>query len=114
MIDNLEYYKVFYYVAKTRSFTVAAKELSVSQSAVSQSVKQLETALNTTLFRRIAKGVALTKEGELLFSYVAKGYEQIEAGEKKLKQMLNLEMGEIHIGASDMTLQFYLLPFLEK
>ena len=77
MAANLEYYKVFYYVAKTGSFTIAAKELSVSQSAVSQSVKQLETALNATLFRRIAKGVALTKEGELLFSYVAKGYEQI-------------------------------------
>ncbi len=114
MTANLEYYKVFYYVAKTGSFTVAAKELSVSQSAVSQSMKQLETTLNTTLFRRIAKGVALTKEGELLFSYVAKGYEQIEAGEKKLEQMLNLELGEIHIGASDMTLQFYLLPYLEK
>lgn len=114
MTANLEYYKVFYYVAKTGSFTVAAKELSVSQSAVSQSMKQLETTLNTTLFRRIAKGMALTKEGELLFSYVAKGYEQIEAGEKKLEQMLNLELGEIHIGASDMTLQFYLLPYLEK
>lgn len=114
MVTNLEYYKDFYYVAKTGSFTVAAKELSVSQSAVSQSVKQLETTLNTTLFRRIAKGVALTKEGELLFSYVAKGYEQIEAGEKKLEQMLNLELGEIRIGASDMTLRFYLLPFLEK
>lgn len=114
MAANLEYYKVFYYVAKTGSFTIAAKELSVSQSAVSQSVKQLETALNATLFRRIAKGVALTKEGELLFSYVAKGYEQIEAGEKKLGQMLNLELGEIRIGASDMTLRFYLLPYLEK
>ena len=114
MITNLEYYKVFYYVAKTGSFTIASKELSVSQSAVSQSVKQLEYQLNTTLFRRIAKGVTLTKEGELLFSYVAKGYEQIEAGEQKLAQMLNLELGEIRIGASDMTLRFYLLPFLEK
>lgn len=114
MTANLEYYKVFYYVAKTGSFTIAAKELSVSQSAVSQSMKQLESALNATLFRRISKGVSLTKEGELLFSYVSKGYEQIEAGEKKLKRMLNLESGEIHIGASDMTLQFYLLPYLEQ
>ncbi len=114
MVTNLEYYKVFYYVAKTGSFTIAARELSVSQSAVSQSMKQLEGVLKTSLFRRLAKGVALTKEGELLFSYVAKGYEQIEAGEKKLEQMLNLEFGEIRIGASDMTLRFYLLPFLEK
>lgn len=114
MIANLEYYKVFYYVAKTGSFTIAARELAVSQSAVSQSVKQLENLLKTTLFHRAAKGVALTKEGRLLFSYIEKGYEQMELGEKKLAQMLNLELGEIHIGASDMTLQFYLLPFLEK
>ena len=114
MVANLEYYKVFYYVAKTGSFTASAKELSVSQSAVSQSVKQLETLLSAVLFKRTAKGVRLTAEGELLFSYVQKGYEQIETGEKMLSQMLNLELGEIRIGASDMTLRFYLLPFLEK
>lgn len=114
MVANWEYYKVFYHVAKTGSFTVSAKELSVSQSAVSQSVKQLETLLSTSLFRRMAKGVQLTAEGELLFSFIEKGYEQIEMGEKKLSQMLNLELGEIRIGASDMTLRFYLLPFLEK
>ena len=42
MINNLEYYKVFYYVAKHKSLTVAAGELAISQPAVSQSVKQLE------------------------------------------------------------------------
>lgn len=114
MINNLEYYKVFYYVAKHKSLTVAAGELAISQPAVSQSIKQLETALGTKLFTRASKGVKLTKEGELLYDYVAKGYEQIELGEKKLQQMLNLDLGEVHIGASDMTLQFYLLPYLEK
>lgn len=114
MTANLEYYKVFYYVAKTGSLTQAAKLLSVSQPAVSQSVKLLEEQLKTPLFTRISKGVCLTPEGELLYTYVAKGYEQIEIGEQKLRQMRNLELGEIHIGASDMTLQFYLLPFLER
>lgn len=114
MINNLEYYKVFYYVAKHKSLTAAAGELAISQPAVSQSIKQLETALGTKLFTRASKGVKLTKEGELLYDYVAKGYEQIELGEKKLQQMLNLDLGEVHIGASDMTLQFYLLPYLEK
>lgn len=113
-MNNLEYYKVFYHVAKAGSLTVAAKELNVSQPAVSQSVKQLEAALGTKLFTRASKGVRLTGEGELLYGYVAKGYEQIELGEQKLQQMLNLELGEIHIGASDMTLQFYLLPYLEQ
>lgn len=114
MINNLEYYKVFYYVAKHKSLTLAAGELAISQPAVSQSVKQLETALGTKLFTRESKGVKLTKEGELLYDYVAKGYEQIVLGEKKLQQMLNLDLGEIHIGASDMTLKFYLLPYLER
>ncbi len=113
-MNNLEYYKVFYHVARAGSLTVAAKELNISQPAVSQCVKQLETALGTKLFTRASKGVRLTGEGELLFHYVCKGYEQIALGEQRLQQMLNLELGEIHIGASDMTLQFYLLPYLER
>lgn len=114
MTGNLEYYKVFYYTAKCGSVTKAAAELAISQPAVSQALKQLERSLNVELFYRAAKGVRLTAEGELLFSYVEKGYEQIELGVQKVRQMQNMELGEIRIGASDMTLQFYLLPFLEK
>lgn len=101
-------------VAKCGSISLAAKEMTITQPAVSQSVKLLEDALQTKLFTRTSKGVTMTPEGELLYSYVAKGYEQIELGEKKLIQMQNLELGEVRLGASDMTLQFYLLPFLEK
>ncbi len=114
MVQNLEYYKVFYYVATAGSLTLAAEQLSISQPAVSQSIKQLENHLGTSLFKRASKGVKLSPEGELLFAYVSKGYEQIELGEQKLQQMLNLDLGEVRIGASDMTLQFYLLPFLEQ
>lgn len=114
MVSNLEYYKVFYYVAKCGSLTMAAAELSVSQPAVSQALKQLEEALNAKLFVRVARGIRLTPEGSVLFSYVKKGYEQLEAGERKLSQMSDLSYGELRIGASDMTLRFYLLPFLEK
>lgn len=114
MISNLEYYKVFYYVAKLGSITFAAKALSVSQPAVSQSVKQLEQLLEVKLLYRNAKGVRLTKEGEALFVYVEKGYEQIELGVDRLKRMKNMELGEIRIGASDMTLKYFLLPYLEK
>ena len=114
MVQNLEYYKVFYEVARCGSVTLAARQLSISQPAVSQSVKLLENALGTQLFIRSVKGVKLTQEGELLYAHVSKGIEQIELGERKLGQMMNLELGEIHIGASDMTLRFYLLPFLER
>lgn len=111
---SLEVYRVFYTVASCGSITLAAGELSISQPAVSQSVKQLEEGLNTKLFTRMSKGVRLTKEGELLYSYVSKGYEQIMLGEQKLIQLHNMELGEITIGASDMTLQFFLLPYLER
>ena len=114
MIGNLEYFKVFYHTAKCGSVTGAAALLSISQPAVSQSLKQLEKCLGVPLFARGSRGVKLTAEGELLYSHVAKGYEQIELGVEKVRQMRNLELGEVHIGASDMTLQFYLLPFLEK
>lgn len=111
---NLEYYKIFYYAARYKSITLAAEMLSISQPAVSQAVKHLERSLGCALFVRISKGVRLTKEGEMLFSYVERGYEMIVSGERKLSEMLNLESGEICIGASDMTLQFYLLPYLER
>lgn len=114
MNHSMELYRVFYMVAKCGSISLAAKELAITQPAVSQSVKLLEEALGTKLFTRTSKGVSMTGEGKLLYSYVSKGYEQIELGEKKLTQMQNLELGEVRIGASDMTLQFYLLPFLEK
>lgn len=114
MIGSLEYFKVFYYTAKCGSVTGAAALLSISQPAVSQALKQLEKSMGVLLFGRGSRGVRLTAEGELLYSYVAKGYEQIELGVEKVRQMRNLELGEVHIGASDMTLQFYLLPFLEK
>jgi DNA-binding transcriptional LysR family regulator len=111
---NLEYYKIFYYVAKAGSFTKAGDELCISQPAVSQSIKMLEENLGSKLFVRVPKGVTLTLEGEVLFSYVRRGYEYIRLGEEQFKKMLDLEHGEIRIGASDMTLQFYLLPYLER
>lgn len=114
MIGNLEYFKVFYYTAKTGSVTGAASELSISQPAVSQSLKALEYSLGASLFQRASRGIRLTREGQLLYTYVKNGYEEIEQGVEKVKQMLNLELGEVHIGASDMTLRFYLLPFLER
>lgn len=111
---NLEYYKIFYYVANLKGITNAAEELCISQPAVSQAIKQLEKALGSKLFIRTPKGARLTPEGEVLYSYIKRGYEYIILGENTFQKMLDLEQGEIRIGASDMTLQFYLLPYLEK
>lgn len=114
MAENLEYYKVFYYAALNGSLTAAATELSISQPAVSQALKQLESALGAKLFVRSSRGIRLTPEGQVLYGHIKAGYEQILLGEKKLSSMLRLDYGELKIGASDMTLKFYLLPLLEK
>ena len=114
MAENLEYYKAFYYAAKMGSLTGAAGELSISQPAVSQAMKQLEGALGAKLFVRSSRGIRLTPEGQVLYEYVKSGYEQISQGEKKLSSMISLDYGELKIGASDMTLKYYLLPLLEE
>lgn len=114
MINNLEAYKVFYYVAKCGSDDEGGRG-TVHFTAGGQSGCQAAGKhFGCVAFSPGGKGVRLTGEGELLYSYVAKGYEQIELGVKKVHQMQNMELGEVRIGASDMTLQFYLLPYLEK
>ena len=114
MSSNLEYYKVFYYVGQLGSITLAAEKLCISQPAVSQAIRQLELSVDAKLFIRTSKGVRLTREGELLYSYVKSGLDDIWYGENMLRRMQDLDTGEVRIGASDMTLQFYLLPFLER
>ena len=111
---NLEYYKIFYHVAKSGGITAASKSLSLSQPAVSQQISALEKQLSVSLFKRNGRGIALTSEGSLLYEYVKRGYEEIIQGEKRLSQLLHLEAGEVRVGASDMTLRFFLLPYLEK
>jgi len=81
---NYELYKVFYYVAKTLSFSEASKCLYISQSAVSQSVKVLEKKLGQTLFIRSTKRVQLTPEGEILFKHIEPAMNLIHKGETQL------------------------------
>lgn len=111
---SFDWYKIFYYVALNGNITNAAEQLFISQPAVSQSIKQLECSLGCSLFLRTPKGVTLTAEGKTLFQYISKGIEQIQLGEKRLEAQLSFESGEIYIGASDMTLEYYLLPYLDE
>lgn len=114
MTINLDWYRVFHTVARLQNITRAAEELFISQPAVSQSIRHLEEGLGCPLFIRTPRGMKLTHEGETLYRHVGAGLEQLHLGEKKLKEQLDLDSGEICVGASDMTLQFFLLPYLEK
>lgn len=110
---NYELYKVFYYVAKSLSFSDAAEALFISQSAVSQSIKTLEKRLNQPLFIRSTKRVALTKEGELLLKHIEPAVNLITRGENQL--CTDPKSGvQLRIGASDTICRYYLVPYLNK
>lgn len=109
---NYELYKVFYYVAKSLSFSEAADALFISQSAVSQSIKTLEKRLNQQLFIRSTKRVALTKEGELLLKHIEPAVNLITRGENQL--CADPKVGvQLRIGASDTICRYYLVPYLK-
>ncbi|MCR4955393.1 MAG: LysR family transcriptional regulator [Lachnospiraceae bacterium] len=111
---NFELYKVFYEVATSRSFTVAAKNLYVSQSAISQSVKTLEEKLGQPLFIRTTKSVKLTFAGEILFSHIEPALHLITQGQKRISEENSLKGGQLSIGASDTICRYVLLPYLQK
>ena len=113
MAVKLELYRVFKEVAETGNISLAAKNLYISQSAVSQSVKQLETALQARLFARSPRGVSLTWEGQMLYQYVRSALGLLATGENKLSQAQQLLLGTLTIGASDTVTSFFLTPFLE-
>lgn len=111
---NYELYKVFYHVANTLSFSVASKQLYISQSAVSQSVKVLEKKLNQTLFIRSTKRVQLTPEGEILLKHIEPAMNLIQRGENQLLEANTLNGGQLRIGASDTICRYYLIPYLKQ
>ncbi|GAA3408105.1 LysR family transcriptional regulator [Paenibacillus hodogayensis] len=114
MIDNMEWYRAFYEVAQTGSFSKAAERMFITQPAVSHSIKQLEFRLGGPLFFRTSRGVKLTAEGEVLLKFVSQAHHFLENGEKKIAEMRNLITGEVKIGAGDTLCRYYLLPYLES
>ncbi len=111
---NYELYKVFYHVAKTLSFSEAAGELYISQSAVSQSVKVLEKRLDQTLFVRSTKRVSLTKEGEILYKHIEPAINLITRGENQLLRSVVRGGAQLRIAASDTICRYYLVPYLNR
>lgn len=110
---NYELYKVFYYVASALSFSEASKQLFISQSAVSQSIKTLERRLDQTLFIRSTKRVQLTPEGEILLRHIEPAMHLIHRGETQLLDAASTG-GQIRIGASDTICRYFLVPYLER
>ncbi len=111
---NLELYRAFYAVAKTGSLTAAAKELYVTQPALSQSIQSLENQLGGQLFVRTKKGMILTHEGEKMYADVSSALDMFMSAENNFYQMKHLAAGSIRIGASDTLCRHYLLKYITK
>lgn len=108
-----DYYRIFYYVAKYQSFTLAANALYSSQPNITRSIKRLEFDLGCTLFIRSNKGVELTPEGEKLYSHIKVAFEHIQAGEEELSLKKTLQSGLISISVTEIALHCLMLPVLK-
>lgn len=106
---NLELYKVFYTVARCGSLTKAAEELYISQPAVSQAIKQLESQLGTPLFNRLHKGMELSAQGgALIYDDVETALKLLEGVENRLTNLKENATGTLRIGASETIFQYVL------
>lgn len=113
MEQTLSFYKIFNTVAKTGNISHAAKELFISQPAISKSISQLEKSLNVPLFIRSSRGVTLTPEGKLLYEHTKTAFDMILQGEEQLKKRQELGIGEIHVGVTTTLCKYLLLPIIK-
>lgn len=112
MDQNLSLYKIFYVTAETGNISRAAKELFISQPAISKSIHRLEESLGVTLFHRSSRGVQLTEEGNILYAHVKEAFGALAAGEEELQKITEFGMGHLRFGVSTTLCKFVLLPYL--
>src|SRR4051794_37580273 len=108
---NLDYLKVFYVVANNKSFTQTAKDLHLSQSAVSLQIKQLEEQWDCQLFERTTKKISLTPSGIILYKQAKKLFSLMNETFNELQELKEVVYGELKAGAS-LTIGEHILPFI--
>src|SRR6266436_5074413 len=111
---NLDDLRALVAVGHERSFTKAAAKLGVSQSALSQTIRQLESRLGMRLLTRTTRSVSLTEAGERLVHTAAPRFEEIEAELEALSELREKPAGTIRITAGDHAIRSVLWPKLAK
>jgi DNA-binding transcriptional LysR family regulator len=106
---DLHKLRTFAVVAAEGNITRAARRLSTSQPAVSKQLSELEAALGTPLFHRLARGVRLTEAGQILQRHAARIFAAEDAAESELAELSGLTRGRLSVGAST-TIGSYLIP----
>lgn len=110
--ENFNDLLAFLTVAKERSFTKAASQLGVSQSALSHTVRSLEERLGIRLLTRTTRSVAPTEAGERLFLSIGPRFEEIEAELSALSELREKPAGNIRITAVEYAVDTILWPVL--
>src|SRR6266540_1617228 len=111
---NLDQLVAFVAVGQERSFTRAAARLGVSQSALSQTIRELEERLGVRLLTRTTRSVSPTAAGERLLQTVAPRFEEIEAELAAIRELREKPAGTIRITATEHAADAILLPKLAK
>lgn len=95
---ELRQLKYFIKTAETLNFTEAARQLFITQSTLSQQIRQLETELQVQLFDRIGKRTYLTEAGTEFLPYAKQTVADSEGGVQRLRDLQNIQTGELRIG----------------
>lgn len=111
-LPSLGAFATFEVAAKHLSFTLAAKELNVTQGAVSQQIRLLETALETPLFIRKHNALELTEEGKSLFASVTVGLDAIAEAVAAISG--GDEPQQVTVSATDGMARFWLKPLIDS
>ena len=93
-----DYYRIFYYAAKYKSFSKAAEILMSNQPNITHFMNNLENQLGCRLFIRSNRGVTLTREGEKLYKHVTIAYQHFQMAELELANDKSLQSGIITVG----------------
>ncbi len=110
---NLNQLKIFYAVAQKKSFTLAARELFLTQPAVTIQIQKLEADFETKLFDRVGKKIFLTESGKTLYSYAERILALLDQAEEALIDVKGLKSGKLTIGASATVGSYYLPKIFE-
>src|SRR6266568_8048819 len=106
--------RVFRAAAKSGGFTRAAGNLHLSQSTVSQHIKQLESDLGCKLFARVGRRVVLSKAGELLLEYADRIFQDLKHAEMAVRELSALKHGTVRLGVGASTMAYRLPRILSE
>lgn len=109
---NFRQLEVFRAVAESRSFTRASHTLFISQSTVSQHIRELEDSLRVQLFSRNRRHVSLTGAGESLFDYANGIFRMLDEAETTVQTVCDPYRGKLSFGCASTTLLYHLPPIL--